>query len=129
MSEFPIIFNIDGSSRHELLLISPSTSLSDLASKIESTASNSVNCEEFMAKYAKKENTGKVEQIKVRWATAGRDHKTFPGSTILTNDNIGAALALIEKSGVGKDVLEVKLQAAPPKEEEKKEKALPDRTK
>ncbi|EKG15085.1 hypothetical protein MPH_07768 [Macrophomina phaseolina MS6] len=126
MSTFPIIFNIDGSTRHELLLISPSTSLADLSSKIEDTASASPNCQEFMAKYAKKKGPQHVESIKVRWAMAGRDHKTFPGSTVLTDDNIEAALSLIEKSGVGKDVLEVKLSEP---EEKEGEKALPDRTK
>ncbi|OJD31384.1 uncharacterized protein BKCO1_4900076 [Diplodia corticola] len=111
MSAFPIIFNIDGSSRHEVLLVSPSVSLADLSAKIESTATSSPNCQEFMAKYAKKKGDQKVEAIKVRWAMAGRDHKTFPSTTALTDDNTEAVLHLIERSGVGKDVLEVKLAA------------------
>ncbi|KAL1630374.1 hypothetical protein SLS56_004901 [Neofusicoccum ribis] len=123
MSTFPVVFNIDGSNRHEILLVSPSTSLADLSSQIETTASVSPNCQEFMAKYAKKKGPEKVEAIKVRWAMAGRDHKTFPGTTALTEDNVNAALSLIEKSGIGKDVLEVKLAA------HEEEKALPDRTK
>ncbi|KAL1627867.1 hypothetical protein SLS54_002134 [Diplodia seriata] len=125
MSAFPIIFNIDGSSRHEVLLVSPSASLADLTGQIESTAGTSPNCQEFMAKYAKKKGNQKVESVKVRWAmgASGRDHKIFPSTTTLTDDNVAAVLALIERSGVGKDVLEVKMY------EEPEEKALPDRTK
>ncbi|KAK0642705.1 hypothetical protein DIS24_g8745 [Lasiodiplodia hormozganensis] len=124
MSAFPIIFNIDGSSRHEVLLVSPNATLADLTAQIESTAGTSPNCAEFMAKYAKKKGDQKVVSIKVRWAMAGRDHKTFPATTTLTDENAQAVLSLIERSGVGKDVLEVKLT-----EEAAEEKALPDRTK
>ncbi|KAK8155855.1 hypothetical protein IWX90DRAFT_480852 [Phyllosticta citrichinensis] len=120
---FPIIFTIAGSSsRHELLLISPGTKLADLTSQIEAVASTSVNTQEFLAKYAKKKSQpDRVETIRVRWAGAGRDAKTFPATTVLTEDNVEAALRLVEASGVGKDVLEVTIAEGPPAEEKKKE--------
>ncbi|KAK8185215.1 hypothetical protein HDK77DRAFT_313429 [Phyllosticta capitalensis] len=119
-STFPIIFTIAGSSsRHELLLISSGTKLSDLISQIETVVPSSVNTQEFLAKYAKKTAADRVETVRVRWAGAGRDTKTFPATTVLTEDNVEAALRLIEASGVGKDVLEVTLAAAP--EADKKE--------
>ncbi|KAK7551685.1 hypothetical protein IWX49DRAFT_562032 [Phyllosticta citricarpa] len=118
---FPIIFTIAGSSsRHELLLISPGTKLSDLTSQIEAVASTSVNTQEFLAKYAKKKSQpDRVEAVRVRWAAAGRDAKTFPATTLLTEENVEAALRLIEASGVGKDVLEVTIAEAPAEEQKK----------
>lgn len=117
---FPVVFSIDGSARHEIIVMDSDTKLSDLKSKIESTVSSSVNCEEFMSKYKKKDSAERVGDIKVRWAKEGRDGKIFPATTIVTDDNCEAVWMMME-AGVGKDVLEVSLEAPPKKEGEEKE--------
>lgn len=64
-----------------------------------------------MAKYrSNKGGAQKVEEIKVLWASEGRDQRIFPKSTILTAENAKATLALMQLSG-GKDVIDVKLSA------------------
>jgi len=109
---FPIVFNIDNSSRHEVILITTDDSLEDLKKKIADIVPKSVNCEEFMAKYKKKDQQETVSSVKVKWSVAGRDKQTFPAETKLTDENVEAVLMLIESSGIGKDVLEVSLEAS-----------------
>lgn len=109
MPTTPILFILEGSARHEVLLIDTrSTKLDKLTQMISSASANSPNCAEFMSKY--KKGGDKVGQIKVKWSTAGRDQKVWPASTIVTDDNFEAVMRLIEDSGVGKDVFEVKLE-------------------
>lgn len=93
----------------QVLLISPSIKLAELSQRVVGVTANSPNCAEFMSKY-KKAGTEKVTEVKVIWSTQGRDSKTWPTSTVLTDDNIEAVLRLIEDSGVGKDVFEIKLE-------------------
>ena len=100
MSDFPIIFNIGGSSRHEVILINAGYSIEDISKKVESLATSSQNCQEPLAKY-KKKGEEKVTAIKVcmllsvrmwyrvtnrekvRWSAEGRDSRLFPKSTFL----------------------------------------------
>ena len=66
-----------------------------------------------MAKYKKKdENAPKetVSEIKVRWASEGRDAKVFPKETVITEENAQAVFRMMEL-GNGKDVLEVQMSA------------------
>lgn len=109
MPSFPQLFTIDGSARHEVLLISPTIKLANLREQMQSATVDSPNCVEFMSKY-KKAGADKIGEIKVKWSSAGRDPKTWPTSTTLTDDNIEAIMRMIMDSGVGKDVLEVKLE-------------------
>lgn len=44
--EFPVLFTIDGSNRHEVILVSSGLSLNDLSSKIEGIAKESPNTQE-----------------------------------------------------------------------------------
>jgi len=64
-----------------------------------------------MSKYKKKEEE-KVASMKIRWgASGGRDEKIWPKATVLTEENIEAVLMMMERGGgVGRDVLEVKLE-------------------
>ncbi|KAF2454040.1 hypothetical protein BDY21DRAFT_291947 [Lineolata rhizophorae] len=104
----PILFTIDGSGRHEVISLKPSsTSMANLSSAISGAAAGSPNCEEFMSKYksAKEES---VTQVRVRWCTAGRDSKAWPSSTILHESNCAAVLSLMDPA---KDTLEVKMRA------------------
>lgn len=113
----PLLFTLNGSSRHELILVSPSTPLSTLTSLVSNAAASSPNCEEFMSKYKKKSETPEqVAEVKVHWASVGRDAKIFPATTVVTEENCEAVLRMIEAGGVGRDVLEVKMAKA---EEEK----------
>lgn len=107
MASFPVLFTLDGSGRHEVILISSKTTLGGLSSEISSAASASPNCAEFMSKYKKKEEGAEnVSELKVRWSTGGRDPKVWPQSTIITEENVGAVLKLLDPA---KDVLEAKL--------------------
>jgi hypothetical protein len=109
-SEIPVIFQIAGSARHELFIISTASGLSDIKSEIETLAASSPNCKEYMSKY-KKEGKETVAEIKVKWGAAGRDAKLWPGSTVLTEENTEAVLMMIERGGgLGRDIFEVKLE-------------------
>ena len=110
MSTFPLLFTLNGATRHEIIMVTPSTPLKALNKAVTSAASSaSPNCSEFMSKYKKKDEESIVE-MKVHWSSAGRDSKIFPASTVLTEENCEAVLSMIEKVGVGRDVLEVKLE-------------------
>ena len=63
--DFPVIFNIGGSSRHEVILINAGYDIEDISKKVESLATTSVNCEEPLAKYKKKSDPETVSSIKV----------------------------------------------------------------
>ncbi|KAH0092006.1 hypothetical protein KCU90_g13024, partial [Aureobasidium melanogenum] len=79
--EFPIVFTIGNSSRHEVMLINAGLGIKNLSDRIQELASSSVNCAEALAKYKKKGEPEKVTEIKVRWAAEGRDSKLFPKTT------------------------------------------------
>ncbi|KAF1343977.1 hypothetical protein BDV97DRAFT_373536 [Delphinella strobiligena] len=112
--DFPVIFNIGGSNRHEVILINTGFSIEEISKKVESLVSESVNCQEPLSKYKKKGEPEKVASIKVNWSTEGRDTRLFPKSTILTGDNTEAILMLLD----GKfDILEIDIQGAPPAED------------
>ncbi|KAH0264113.1 hypothetical protein KCU71_g14339, partial [Aureobasidium melanogenum] len=110
--EFPIVFTIGNSSRHEVMLINAGLGIKNLSDRIQELASSSVNCAEALAKYKKKGEPEKVTEIKVRWAAEGRDSKLFPKTTVLTGENCKAILSLISLHGA-KDILEATLQAPP----------------
>ena len=107
---FPLLFTLPPSSRHEILLIDPSSPppLKSLNQQILSAISDSPNCEEFMKKYKKQGEEGKesITQLRVHWSESGRDRKIWPEWTVVTEGNWGAVVKLLEQ-GVGRDVLEV----------------------
>ena len=109
MPQFPILFSIDGSHRHEVIFITASVPLSSLNDQILTAYSESPNATEFMKKY-KKAGGEKIGQLKVRWSTVGRDQKTWPSTTILTSENSEAVLRMVELSGIGKDTLEAGIE-------------------
>jgi hypothetical protein len=109
--EFPILFTVNGPKRHEVLITSTTASLKELSAQIENLIADSPNSQEFMAKFKKPGPKEKVTQMKVRWSVEGRDPKWWPHNTIVTEDNVDAVLSLVERSGVGKDVLEVTMAA------------------
>ena len=63
--DFPVIFNIGGSSRHEVIFINPGYTIADISKKVESLAPTSINCQEPLAKYKKKGGAEKVVTIRV----------------------------------------------------------------
>jgi len=111
----PILFTVNGSTRHELVLVHPSkATLQGLYSEIESLTANSPNCSEFMSKYKKKDEEGhetQVTELKVKWNSQSHDSKIFPGSTIVTEQNFEAVIRMIGQSGVGRDTFEVKMES------------------
>jgi len=109
--DFPILFTVNGPKRHEVIITSTTASIRELSAQIENLVANSPNSQEFMVKYKKQGPKEKVIEMKVRWSTEGRDPKWWPQSTVVTEDNIDAVLSLVERSGVGKDVLEVTMAA------------------
>ncbi|KAI6793692.1 hypothetical protein KC363_g5221 [Hortaea werneckii] len=114
--EFPILFTIEGSSRHEVLLTSPTQTLSTLRTHLTNLATTSPNCAEFMSKYRNRSITEAVSEIRVRWeiadpgtpAGSGRDGKIWPKETVVTEENFAAVMRLLEWGG-GRDVLDVKM--------------------
>ncbi|KAI7155573.1 hypothetical protein KC349_g6895 [Hortaea werneckii] len=114
--EFPVLFTIEGSSRHEVLLTSPTQTLSTLQTHLTNLVATSPNCAEFMSKYRNRSITETVSEIRVRWAIAdsgtpagsGRDGKIWPKETVLTEGNFRAVMRLLEWGG-GRDVLDVKM--------------------
>ncbi|GAB7349803.1 hypothetical protein MBLNU459_g0515t2 [Dothideomycetes sp. NU459] len=115
--DFPIVFTVGGSGRHEVIFVNPGLSIQDISSKVESLVPASKNCEEPLSKYKKKGETEKVTEIKMRWSREGRDTTIFPKATVITEDNIEAVLSLAN----GHDVLDIEMAAAPTAEGEKKE--------
>lgn len=102
--------------------MNPGHEFEDLKKQIETLASSSPNCAEFMSKFKKKEDSQeKVKEVKVRWAAEGRDLKLFPRETVLTEDNCEAVLRMMAH-GVGKDVFDVTVEQPKGGEEEKKKK-------
>jgi hypothetical protein len=110
---FPVLFTIDGASRHELLLLpSSTTTLKSLNTLITASAASSPNCTEFMSKFKKNDDSGPKEQIaeiKVKWCAEGRDMKIWPATTVITEENVAAVLAMVER-GAGRDVVAVKME-------------------
>ncbi|TID27055.1 hypothetical protein E6O75_ATG01548 [Venturia nashicola] len=99
-NQIPILFTIASSNRHDLLLTTPSTSYTHLTTSIATLASTSPNCEEFMSKYKKRRSASipaRVKSLKVKW---GVGSTTWPRVTVVTEENLGAVLCMMER-GVG----------------------------
>jgi hypothetical protein len=110
-SSVPILFTIDGTTRHEVILVSPThATLPSLSAAMARIAASSPNCGEFMAHYKKSSAAPPgVEEIRVRWDARSHDPKIFPASTVVTGDNLRAVVEMIGRSGVGRDTLEVRM--------------------
>lgn len=64
---------------------------------------------EFLGKYRSKDVTETVKEIVVKWASEGRDSRIFVRETLVTGENLEAVLRMMAV-GVGKDVLDVKIE-------------------
>ncbi|KAK5123728.1 hypothetical protein LTR85_002364 [Meristemomyces frigidus] len=106
--EFPALFTIEGSDRHEIILVNPGHDLDELKKSMGTLASSSPNCAEVLSAYKGKDTKESVGEIKVRWASAGRDKALFPKETILTEENCEPVLRMMA-IGVGKDVFDIKI--------------------
>jgi hypothetical protein len=65
-----------------------------------------------MGKYKKSVEEGAqevVRELRVKWNGQSHDPKIFPATTVLTERNFEAVIRMIGMSGVGRDVLEVKM--------------------
>lgn len=118
MTAIPILFTVNGSSRHELMLVSPeNATLSGIQSEMISLSASSPNCAEFMGKYNKSASAEQeVQEMIVKWNAQTHDPKIFPASTVVTEENFKAVVSMIGASGVGRDVFEIKIGAAGGKE-------------
>jgi len=114
MTSIPILFTVNGSSRHELMLVSPEhATLPGVQSEMVSLAASSPNCSEFMGKYNKSASAEQqVQEMKVKWNAQSHDPKIFPASTVVTEENFKAVVSMIGASGVGRDVFEIKIGPA-----------------
>jgi hypothetical protein len=64
-----------------------------------------------MAKHKKADESGAkeiIQEFRIHWDTKTRDSKIWPEYTVVTEENLAAILALLEKNP-GRDVLEVKV--------------------
>ena len=127
-NDFPALFTIAGSSRHEsvlactmllttfhhgadrrlVLIVTPGDDLDTLKQTIEGLIASSPNAAEMLYKYRNKETYDVVQEVKVKWASEGRDKQLFPRETLLTKENCEAVLKMMAV-GVGKDVFDVKV--------------------
>jgi hypothetical protein len=109
----PILFTVNGSARHDIVLVHPGkATLQGLYAEIETLTASSPNCEEFMSKYKKKPEAGELQvtELRVKWNQQSHDPKIYPASTLITEDNFEAVVRMIGASGVGRDTFEVKLE-------------------
>ena len=88
--------------------MNPGHDLEQLKAKVAELATSSPNCAEFMSKYKSKDSSEAVKEIRIKWASEGRDKQLFPRETVLTDDNTEPILQMI-KLGGSKDVLDVKM--------------------
>jgi hypothetical protein len=107
----PVLFTVDGTTRHEVILVSPAhATLASLRATMARIAASSPNCGEFMAHYKRPASSPPdVEEVRVRWDARSHDPKIFPASTVVTEDNLRAVVEMIGRSGVGRDTLEVRM--------------------
>ncbi|KAK0942881.1 hypothetical protein LTR29_005622 [Friedmanniomyces endolithicus] len=119
--DFPALFTVEGSSRHEVFLVNPGHDVDQLRASMEKLASSSPNCQEFMSKHRSKDIVEKVGEIKVKWASEGRDKQLFVKETLLTDDNCEAVLRMMAIGG-GKDVFDIKLDKSQASAEGEKKK-------
>lgn len=107
---FPLLFTLPPSNRHEIISLSTSSQLSlkSLNKQITATIASSPNCAEFMAKHKKSDEKEIIQEFRIHWDTKTRDSKIWPEYTVVTEENLAAILALLEKNP-GRDVLEVKV--------------------
>jgi hypothetical protein len=142
---FPALFTIDNSSRHEskdstqersllsrltptVILINPNLDLHSLTSQIEHVIATSPNAGEFLGKYRSKDVTETVKEIVVKWASEGRDSRTFVRETLMTEENLEAVLRMMAV-GVGKDVFDVKIKVNEKKKTDEEKKAAVEKKK
>jgi len=146
--EFPALFTIENSSRHEctktsstsswhsklpddltnnstqpVILVNPGIDLHELTSKIDHLIATSPNAAEFMGKYRSKDISESVREITVKWAAEGRDSRVFVKETLVTEENIEPVLRMMAV-GVGKDVFDVKVKVQEKKKDDVGKKAL-----
>ena len=118
-NDFPVLFTIGTSNRHDVISVNTSLRLKEINRKVEAIVASSPNCEERLSKYSKNKNKLQAKGLKVRWAGEPREAKLWPTSTIITDENVEAILSLMSLHA-GKDVLEVEMFQEPlPKEEAK----------
>ncbi|PSK60841.1 hypothetical protein B9Z65_991 [Elsinoe australis] len=118
--KFPVLFTVGTSNKHDVAMIDPSISVFDLQEQLQDVIEKSPNCEERLSKYSKTRTETTVKGIKVRWSGEPREARLWPASTILTKNNIEAALQLIAMHQ-GKDVLELEVVTREVEKEPKKE--------
>jgi len=116
--QFPVLFTVNTSSRHDVLLLDSSTSIADMTSRIETLIASSPNCQQALDKYSKNKNKYDVKSIKVRWSGEPREARLWPSATTLTKDNVEAVLELV-RLHQGRDILEVEAVQEPVTEEKK----------
>ncbi|KZM22314.1 uncharacterized protein EKO05_0000157 [Ascochyta rabiei] len=111
----PILFTIPPSNRHEFLVLDGTSkpTLKALNKQVTSTLASSPNCAEFMGKYKASGGASQevIQEFRVHWSSKEYDYKVWPEFTVVTEENLGAVLELLQrepKSGV----LEIKVGKA-----------------
>jgi len=108
--------------------VNPNLSLPSLTSQIERVIATSPNAGEFLGKYRSKDVTETVKEIVVKWASEGRDSRTFVRETLVTEENLEAVLRMMAV-GVGKDVFDVKIRVNEKKKSEEEGKVAEEKKK
>jgi len=107
----PLLFTLPPSNRHDFITLNANTStLPALNQRITATLAASPNCIEFMAQHKPASaSPPRIQQLRVHWDNnKTRDARIWPEYTIVTEDNLGAILAVLG-ADPGRGVLEVKV--------------------
>ncbi|KAJ4317308.1 hypothetical protein N0V94_004993 [Neodidymelliopsis sp. IMI 364377] len=110
---FPLLFTVPPSNRHEFIFLDTSSkpTLKALNKQITSTLASSPNCAEFMGKYKSSETKEQIQEFKIHWSSKEYDLKVWPEYTVVTDENFGAILDLLQKEPKS-GVLEIKVGKA-----------------
>ncbi|KAF1361596.1 hypothetical protein EJ07DRAFT_110308 [Lizonia empirigonia] len=109
----PILFTVPPSNRHEFIVLDTSSkpTLKALNKQIINTLASSPNCAEFMGKYKAQDVKEQIQEFKIHWSSKAHDLKVWPEYTVVTEENFGALLELLQKDPKS-GVLEIKVGKA-----------------
>ena len=90
--------------------MNPGYDIDDLKAAMLTLIQSSPNAKEPLAAYKSKDSKDVILEIRVKWATEGRDPNLFPRETKLTDNNVEPVLRMMQV-GIGRDVFDIRLDS------------------